>query len=338
MEGENTPLVVSTSETFLKRIKSRRYDAFNRVSKRFKGGDGNGEAIEDVLRDMENSERLNGKIYGGAVFAILAHVVIGITMMRWLEGWSFYDAVYFCVVTTTTVGYGDITPTRNVSKAFVIYYVFASIGIISTMLAYVIGTLIDRQEELLLQALGGDEESDEEQLETGRQSESVLDKADVHELAVSVFWLVVILSVGVLVFWRIEKLSLLNATYVTIISASTVGFGDLQPTRNSSKLAMTVWLCFATIWAAKVVGEVAGTFAKMKQKSATRRLMGATMDMKSLMRMDKDQDRRVDRCEFLAQMLIRTGKVSDEDVQPLLKRFAQLDRDSSGFITMDEVT
>eukprot|EP00178_Gracilaria_changii_P001877 TRINITY_DN126_c0_g1_i1.p1 TRINITY_DN126_c0_g1~~TRINITY_DN126_c0_g1_i1.p1 ORF type:complete len:399 (-),score=94.24 TRINITY_DN126_c0_g1_i1:648-1844(-) len=340
---ERTPLMAATaptsaSERFLQRIKSRRYDAFHRVTKRYKNAEKQQEGIDDVLHDIENSERLNSTMFMGSMLAILAHVAVGIVVMRWLEGWSVFDAAYFCVVTTTTVGYGDITPTRNASKLFVIYYVFVSIAIISTLLAFVVGTLIDRQEELLLRAIGSDgDDSDEEEQQAASATTGALDKSDIHEAVVSALWLFAILSVGVVVFSKLEKLSLLNAMYVTVISASTVGFGDLQPTRNSSKLIMTVWLCFATIYAAKVVAEVAGLFAKLKQNSATRRLMSATMDVKTLMRMDVDNDRRVDKAEFLAQMLIRTGKVSEEDVKPVLRRFDELDKDDSGYITMAEV-
>jgi len=59
-------------------------------------------------------------IAGGAVFY---HVT---------ERFSWLNAVYFCVVTLATVGYGDITPKTNAGKLFTIFYILVGIGILGT--------------------------------------------------------------------------------------------------------------------------------------------------------------------------------------------------------------
>lgn len=43
--------------------------------------------------------------------------------MRWL------DALYFSVVTLTTIGYGDFVPTTDLGKVFTIGYVITGVGI-----------------------------------------------------------------------------------------------------------------------------------------------------------------------------------------------------------------
>jgi voltage-gated potassium channel len=42
--------------------------------------------------------------------------------MYFEEGMSFVDSFYFIMMTVTTIGYGDITPTKNVTKWFVSFY------------------------------------------------------------------------------------------------------------------------------------------------------------------------------------------------------------------------
>jgi hypothetical protein len=72
------------------------------------------------------SDRQSTPIFLWAGFALL----IGVLAYHWLEGWSTLDALYFCVVTLSTIGYGDLTPETPLAKAFTILYVINSIGIL----------------------------------------------------------------------------------------------------------------------------------------------------------------------------------------------------------------
>ena len=47
------------------------------------------------------------------------------------EGWSVVDALYFSVVTLTTIGYGDLAPTSDATKLFTVVYSLAGIGVIA---------------------------------------------------------------------------------------------------------------------------------------------------------------------------------------------------------------
>jgi voltage-gated potassium channel Kch len=57
-------------------------------------------------------------------------VLIGTLVYHYLEGWAWLDALYFCVVTLATVGYGDFTPTTPVAKIFTLFYILNGIGIL----------------------------------------------------------------------------------------------------------------------------------------------------------------------------------------------------------------
>lgn len=66
---------------------------------------------------------------------------------------TFIAALYFSVVTISTVGYGDITPTTDLGKWFCIFYMLIGIALIGLALGIVGGFLMERQEQLLLKAV-----------------------------------------------------------------------------------------------------------------------------------------------------------------------------------------
>jgi voltage-gated potassium channel len=75
----------------------------------------------DVFRDPESRP-----VFYWAVSALL----VGVLVYHWLEGWSYLDALYFCVVSLATVGYGDLTPKTPLARVFTIFYLINGIGIL----------------------------------------------------------------------------------------------------------------------------------------------------------------------------------------------------------------
>ncbi|CAN5863566.1 hypothetical protein BH23ACT4_BH23ACT4_07370 [soil metagenome] len=53
-----------------------------------------------------------------------------------LEGWSWVDSFYFTVVTLTTVGYGDLAPSGDISKLFTVFLIVAGVGFILAFLNF----------------------------------------------------------------------------------------------------------------------------------------------------------------------------------------------------------
>ena len=61
-------------------------------------------------------------------------LTIGTVAYQLMEDWSWVDALYFCVVAVTTVGFGDLSPTSDGAKLFTVFYIFSGVAIISLFL------------------------------------------------------------------------------------------------------------------------------------------------------------------------------------------------------------
>ncbi len=92
----------------------------------------------DILRDHDSRP---------AIFWALGTLLAGSFVYHWLEGWSFLDSLYFCVVSLATVGYGDYTPSTPIAKLFTIFYIINGIAILLALfdrIRTVRGRRIDR--------------------------------------------------------------------------------------------------------------------------------------------------------------------------------------------------
>lgn len=73
-------------------------------------------------------------MYGLVLFTLL--VIAGAaTFYHHVEGWSWLDSFYFCVITISTVGYGDFTPHTVAGKIFTIFYILIGLGLFVSVTA-----------------------------------------------------------------------------------------------------------------------------------------------------------------------------------------------------------
>jgi len=82
-------------------------------------------AVVAVWRDPETK----------ALPFVAAALVLTGTIFYWrFEDWTIIEALYFSVVTLTTVGYGDLHPTSAGTEIFTIFYILTGIGVFVALL------------------------------------------------------------------------------------------------------------------------------------------------------------------------------------------------------------
>ncbi len=105
-------------------------------------------------------------------------LIVGVVFYVNVEHWTVVNAVYFCVVTLGTVGYGDITPTTDLGKLFTVAYIVVGLGVIGGFFA-TLGKLIDPQKFLSLRGVTPDLSKQIEELAQERERlASLIHRAD----------------------------------------------------------------------------------------------------------------------------------------------------------------
>jgi len=79
--------------------------------------------LKGIIRSSEDPE------FRGLLLLTVVLLFSGTLFYSQHENWSHLDALYFCVMTMSTIGYGDFAPTTSLSKVFTIIYSLISIGV-----------------------------------------------------------------------------------------------------------------------------------------------------------------------------------------------------------------
>ena len=95
-------------------------------------------AVAAVCRDPETK---------ALPFVAGALVVTG-TIFYWqFEDWTIVESLYFSIVTLTTVGYGDLSPSTAGTQIFTIVYILTGIGVFVALLASIAQQYIAQKAE-----------------------------------------------------------------------------------------------------------------------------------------------------------------------------------------------
>ena len=256
---------------------------------------------------------------------------------------DYIDTIYFCLVTLTTVGYGDYHPRDDGGKLFTCVYILFGLGFIAYCLSYFIDKILAKQEEIVVKTIERNTHelmNDDEEHPNVEQFHclSTSSRED-KRLLFSSIWLLVLVSVGIVVYDRVDdRTNFIESLYFVIVSISTVGYGDVSPTTPVTKIFSIVWLALTTLSFANTVSEYIEYSSNKTIEKLRYKLIHKKIDLLDFNRMDEDRDGVLSKYEWLRYQIIE-GKypVDEHDINEIMDRYEQLDKDNSGHIMKSEL-
>lgn len=64
-----------------------------------------------------------------------------------IEGWSMLTSIYYGIITTTTVGLGDFSPSKPLARLVAVFFIPISVAVLGELLGRVAGFFVDRDAE-----------------------------------------------------------------------------------------------------------------------------------------------------------------------------------------------
>ncbi|KAM0052092.1 putative Two pore domain potassium channel, EF-Hand 1, calcium-binding protein [Helianthus debilis subsp. tardiflorus] len=247
------------------------------------------------------------------------------------------DALYFCIVTMCTIGYGDITPNTVVTKLFSIMFVLVGFGFIDILLSGMVSYVLDLQETHLLRSLkhgGHDVDHDHPSyiidVKKGRMRIRM-------KVALALGVVILCIGVGVAVMHYVERLNWLDSFYLSVMSVTTVGYGDRAFRSMAGRIFASVWLLVSTLAVARAFLYLAEARVDKRHRRMAKWVLDQGLTVSQFLAADIDNNGYVSKSEFVIYKLKEMGKISEKDILQICKIFDRLDTGNCGKITLADL-
>lgn len=266
-----------------------------------------------------------------------------------MERWTLIDSLYFSMVTISTVGYGDLSPTGAGSRFFTIVYVLIGITVIFAQLSNILSGALATVEAFgrwVMTKMPGvhgraiDLDGDGQADYTAPPSTLMY---WAQGLACSMFVLSLLQIVSAAIFTVVQPdVGYWEAFYHCIITATTVGYGDVTLSEQHARLWAFFHILFSVSWLAAFIGRAQDLYNERLYQIKQHTVLMRRLDGDLIQSLDKDGG-GVDKLEFVLGMLMNLGveicgdPLTWQHVTPLIQKFDALDRDGSQILTKEDL-
>lgn len=254
-----------------------------------------------VINEVNHSEVTRPQfgsqsIVGQGFILLVIYLSLGV-VIYWLNRDNFrasqthpvVDALYFCIVTMCTIGYGDITPDSTATKLFSILFVLVGFGFIDILLSGMVSYVLDLQEGYLLRRV----KDVGEKKESARSYIFDIKKGRMRirmKVALALGVVVLCIGIGVGVMHYVEKLGWLDSFYLSVMSVTTVGYGDRAFKSMPGRIFASIWLLVSTLAVARAFLYLAEARVDKRHRRMANWVLGQDMTVAEFLAADIDNN------------------------------------------------
>ncbi|KAG7953959.1 hypothetical protein I3843_12G136300 [Carya illinoinensis] len=331
-------LVIPTSQINMTDARKRSRRLYQR-SKSAKTGRGDSSTTSSAKSPI--LEKLDPTLMQVAVFFVVSLIEGSLCFynltphMKGKKTNAIIDAVYFCIVTMATVGYGDLIPDSILTKLLACALSFTGVAMVGLLLSNATDTLVKKHEDLLVKALdiyqnGGPTESIKDEVET-------INIRGRYKCLLVLMLLLVLIVTGTTFLATVEKLDLIDAFYCVSITITTLGYGDESFKTKGGRVFAVFWILASTITLAQFFACIADLNIGNRHRELVKRVLSnwkmTDDDDDDLEAIPDDLDHNdsgVRAAEIILYKLQEMGKITKDDislVRTIRKEFEHLDID-----------
>jgi voltage-gated potassium channel Kch len=229
-----------------------------------------------------------------AIASVILYISIGVlvymTNVDGFKGKSTFklvDALYFTIISLCTIGYGDIVPCTNFTKVFTCLFLLVGVRFIDLMLNGLLTNVLDKQRTVLLSTM--DDNKLNKVFDTymidARKKRSRGRMKVILALAV----VAGTISICTIIVHEVEGLNWIDSFYLSVISVTTVGYGDKSFSTTAGRLTATVCLLVSTLAVAKAFLFLTDLRMDKRNRRTTKWILQKKMDNEPLVG-DLDND------------------------------------------------
>mmetsp|Transcript_13882 Transcript_13882/g.25548 ORF Transcript_13882/g.25548 Transcript_13882/m.25548 type:complete len:357 (+) Transcript_13882:66-1136(+) len=295
-------------------------------------------------------------------------IAVGIAFWMVVEKRDFLTSAYIITQIVTTIGYGDYTASTPEGRIFMAVYVLAALVVLAYYFNVFIGGCLERREQAMCEYLQEVEDSFlVEDAEDSKKSGQASRHGDMNKVIAAALPFLVCLLVGMAFFRFYEGyctcydggalidgcsmdtelacinsggniMTLTGSFYMSMITLTTVGFGDYHPNTRTGYVFAIVWMLVGVAATAIFTATLSAYLFDSEQKQQF--VMSDFLDTVTddvFSKIDRNGDGKLSRGEFLSFTLMKYGGVSEGLIEEINREFEATDTSGVGRVTYDMI-
>ena len=232
------------------------------------------ESINAALKKFHNHHRHN-------VQKLLLVIGFYVATVLWYyneeHSWSVTDCIYFITVTITTVGYGDFHPKSDLSRLITVIVILFGLIVIFGMISDFANFILDYAERAAKKI-------------SKKSPKTLLNDPYkyVRSYVYTILTLLIVVLISSIFLYKVEGWTFAEAFYFSIVTTTTVGYGDIDVTKDSAKIFLIFYIPLSVVCVAGALGQLVSINMEKAAENKRLAMLARKLDFEMLRELDTD--------------------------------------------------